>query len=64
MNFGIEVNQPEEELEHIKHCDLLIISAARYKNEILGWVLKRTHRTFEKNHLIILGDSKSLGTMT
>ena len=31
LNFGIKVNQPEEELEYINQSDLLIISAARYK---------------------------------
>ena len=64
LNYGIEVNQPEEELEYINQSDLLIISAARYKSEILDWILKKTNKTFEENHLIILGDSKSLGTMT
>ena len=64
LNFGIKVNQPEEELDYINQSDLLIISAARYKNEILDWILKRTQKTFKENKLIILGDSKSLGTMT
>ena len=64
LNFGIKVYQPKEELEYINQSDLLIISAARYKNEILDWILQRINKTFEGNNLIVLGDSKSLGTMT
>ena len=44
LNFGIKVNQPERELEHINQSDLLIISAARYKNEILDWILKEQRK--------------------
>ena len=64
FNLGITVDQPENKLRHIEKTDLLIISAARYKSEILDWIFSKTNKIFNEKNLIVLGESKFLGTLS
>lgn len=60
---GISVSQPKDVLEHIKHSEMLVICAPRYKNEILNWIDSKTGKTFDEGSLLVLGAGSSGETL-
>lgn len=61
---GITVFQPQDCCEHIKHSELLVICAPRYKTEILEWVARETGKSFSMDKLVIAGSSPLGETLT
>jgi SAM-dependent methyltransferase len=61
---GITVFQPQDCREHIKHSELLVIFAPRYKMEILEWVTRETGKSFGMDELVIAGSSPLGETLT
>lgn len=57
LDSGFKVLEPINSLEHIQKSDLLVICAARYKKEILEWVLINTKKSYSKDNVIILGEN-------
>ncbi len=61
--FGIQVDQPQNTIEHIKKSELLVICAPRYKNEILEWISNKANRTFVAPMLQVIGGGPSGETL-
>jgi NADPH-dependent glutamate synthase beta subunit-like oxidoreductase len=55
--------QPKDAIEHIKHCELLVICAPRYRSEIIEWVVQQTGKTFSAGALAVIGAGPSGETL-
>jgi len=60
---GVSVAQPKDVLEHVRHSELLVICAPRYKNEILDWIAQKTEKIFNEESLIVMGAGPSGETL-
>ena len=60
---GMSVAQPKDVLGHIRHSELLVICAPRYKNEILEWIAQHTDKIFNEESLLVLGAGPSGETL-
>ena len=61
---GIIVSQPEEQINHIRNSDVLIISAARYQRSICSWIEEKVGVKFYEENLIVLGGAAKENTLT
>jgi SAM-dependent methyltransferase len=61
---GIIVSQPEEQINHIRNSDVLIISAARYQRSICSWIEEKVGVKFTEEKLIVLGGAAKENTLT
>jgi hypothetical protein len=52
---GVVVFPPQDYRDHIGQSDLLVIFAARYKNEIVDWIFKETGKQFSPAELEVIG---------
>lgn len=62
-DVGVTVLQPKDAIEHIKHCELLVICAPRYRTEIIEWVAQQTGKTFSAEALRVIGAGPSGETL-
>jgi SAM-dependent methyltransferase len=62
-DIGVAVMQPKNAIEHIKHSELLVICAPRYRSEIIEWVVKQTGKTFSEGALAVIGAGPSGETL-
>ena len=63
-DFGVNVQVPSDCIDHISSSDLFVISAARYKHAILGWVKQNANKQFDDGELLLLGAGASGETLT
>ena len=63
-NYGLQVLEPKNSIEHITNSDLLVICAPRYKVEIIEWIRQQTGKTFSGSELVVLGAGLSGETLT
>jgi hypothetical protein len=62
-DIGVTVLQPKDAIEHIKHCELLVICAPRYRSEIIEWVVQQTEKKFSGGALAVIGAGPSGETL-
>lgn len=62
-DIGVTVLQPKDAIEHIKHSELLVICAPRYRSEIVAWVAQQTGKTFSASALQVIGAGPSGETL-
>ena len=55
MDLGVKVHTPMDAVEHIKHSELLVICAPRYRLEIIEWITVNTEKRFSASQVEIIG---------
>jgi SAM-dependent methyltransferase len=55
MDLGVKVHHPKDAMEHIKHSELLVICAPRYRLEIIEWIAANTGKRFFAPSVQVIG---------
>jgi hypothetical protein len=63
MDLGVRVHQPVDAMEHIKHSELLVICAPRYRFEIIEWIAANMGKRFTAPSVQVIGAGPSGETL-
>ena len=63
MDLGLKVHSPMDAMEHIKHSELLVICAPRYRREIVEWIMANTSKRFSAPSVQVIGTGPSGETL-
>jgi len=63
MDLGVKVHSPVDAIEHIKHSELLVICAPRYRLEIIEWITSNTGKRLSESQVQVIGAGPSGETL-